>query len=374
MVCTILRSVKAAIQLEMDSLFEAVDEKPVSKQAFSKRRQDIDPEYIRTYADEVSEFHAADEDRLMYKGMTVVAIDGSDIALPNSKELLEHYGGSGPKKNAPTALASMAYDPLNSCIYDFRLDKYATDERTLAQTHMERLKELDLGNSLLLFDRWYPSKEFITYILAQGFCFIMRVRNKWNHAIDDVKTQEWIDLSYDNQAFRIRALKVKLPTGETETLLTNLNQKLLPIRKASQLYWKRWGVETAFDLLKSKLQLENFSGKTKIAIEQDFYASIFLASMANVLMNVSDDIIAKNDEGKSLKYKRKSNQNRTISKQRKSFFALFLCSDPKKRRQLLDDLMIDISTRPEPIRPNRSASRGIPRKLRFPIAKKAVLP
>ena len=107
MVCSILRGVKAAIQLEMDSLFEEAGETAVSKQAFSKRRQDIEPEYIRSYADQVSEFHAEDEERLMYKGMTVVAIDGSDIALPSSKALLEYYGGSGPKKSAPTALASL---------------------------------------------------------------------------------------------------------------------------------------------------------------------------------------------------------------------------------------------------------------------------
>lgn len=323
MVCSILRGVKGAIQLEMDALFEEVNETSVSKQAFSKRRQDIDPAYIRSYADQVSEYHADDEDRLLYKGMTVVAIDGSDIALPNSKALLEYYGGSGPKKNAPTALASMAYDPLNSCVYDFRLDKYATDERTLAEAHMNRLKELGLHDALLLFDRWYPSKKFIAYALSQGFSFIMRVRNKWNQDVDDVKTQAWVDISCRDQAYRIRVLKVKLPTGEVETLLTNLNQRMLPIHKASELYWKRWGVETALDLLKSKLQLENFSGKTRVAIEQDFYASIFLASMANVLMSASDDMIAARDAGKTLKYKRKSNQNCTVAKQREFFLQSF---------------------------------------------------
>ncbi|MEG0124499.1 MAG: hypothetical protein RR816_00320, partial [Clostridia bacterium] len=54
-------------------------------------------------------------------------------------------------------------------IYDFRLDKNATDERTLAQMHLDKLKELGLNDALLLFDRWHPSKEFIAYALTQSF-------------------------------------------------------------------------------------------------------------------------------------------------------------------------------------------------------------
>ena len=34
---------------------------------------------------------------------------------------------------------------------------------------------------------------------------------------------------------------------------------------AAELYFKHWGIESAFDLLKSKLQLENFSGKTVVS-------------------------------------------------------------------------------------------------------------
>ena len=57
---------------------------------------------------------------------------------------------------------------------------YATDERDLAIRHMERerLTELGLTGSLLLLDRWYPSKAFIAQTLNMGFSFVMRVREK----------------------------------------------------------------------------------------------------------------------------------------------------------------------------------------------------
>ena len=239
---------------------------------------------------------------------------------------------------------------------------------------MLRLQELGLEHSLLIFDRWYPSTAFMAYILSMGYSFIIRVRKKWNLDVDGIQTQDWIDLRHQKQDYRVRVLKIKLATGETETLLTNLNQKTLPIAKTKELYFKRWGVETAFDLLKSKLQLENFSGKSVVAIQQDFYASVFLASFANVLMSVTDEMIEQADMGMRRKYKRKSSQNRTVAKLRRAFLELFLCKNDRKRERLYSRLCEDIAARPEEIRPDRHAPRSIPRKLRFPIAKKAVLP
>ncbi len=58
---------------------------------------------------------------------------------------------------------------------------------------------------------------------------------------------------------RIRVIKAALPSGEIEALLTNLTEEQLPAAEAGELYFKRWGIETAYDTLKSKLQLENFS-------------------------------------------------------------------------------------------------------------------
>ena len=150
---------------------------------------------------------------------------------------------------------------------------YATDERDLAIRHMERLTKPGLTGSLLLPDRWYPSRAFIAQTLNMRFSFVMRVREKWNLEVDQIKTQGKVTISQKGRVFTVRVLKIRLSSGETETLLTNLNQKQLPIRNPGELYFKRWGVETAYDALKSKLQPENFSGKTVVSVYQDFYAT-----------------------------------------------------------------------------------------------------
>ena len=231
-----------SLQLCLDKYFVGIDMLPVSKQAFSQSRKYLNPEYVRKFVDMTSELAAQDSMMPSYNGMRLIAIDGSDIALENTPELKEAFGCSGPKKDAVTALCSIAYGPLDNVIYDCRIDRYAADERDLAKEHVKRLLELDLGGSLLLFDRWYPSAEFMAFLYESKFQFVMRVRNKFNLEADGIKTQGWISLKHNDKEYSVRILKVKLNNDETETLLTSLNQKQLPIRNASALYFKRWKV------------------------------------------------------------------------------------------------------------------------------------
>ena len=369
----ILLRVYRALQLTLDDYYEGLGEPTISKQAFSKARRDLNPEFVRSFFDITAETGAEDDTMDTYKGMRLIAIDGSDVALENSKDLKANFGCSGPKKNAATALCSVAYGPLDHVIYDGRIDRYEKDERDLAKLHVERLLELGLGGSLLLFDRWYPSAEFIAFLLEKGFHFVMRARSKWNLQADEIKTEGWICVNFNGKSYPVRVLKVVLPTGEIETLLTSLNKAQLSIRDAGELYFKRWGVETSYDLLKSKLQLENFSGKTKISVEQDFYATIYLANMAAFIDGEADEEIRMADAGKSLLYARQANRNRTIAKLRRNFLRLLLEPDSDMRNAMLSRVIASISSYPVPIVPDRSPARKIPRAKRFHVAKKSVV-
>jgi len=54
-----------------------------------------------------------------------------------------------------------------------------------------------------------------------------------------------------------------------EILISNLFDESLKIQNFKELYFKRWAV-VRYDELKNHLEIENFSGTTRIAIEQDF--------------------------------------------------------------------------------------------------------
>ena len=369
----LLHRIFMALQLQIDNYFAKIVENPVSKQALSKARKLINPEFVRKFFDDTCEIAAEDNTMPKYKDMRLIAIDGSDIALENTQELKDAFGCSGPNKSAATALCSIAYGPLDHVIYDCHLERYDMDERDLAKMHVKRMIELGMAGSLLLLDRWYPSAEFIGYLYENGFPFVMRVRKKWNLEADLKKTQGWISITNEGKQYPVRVLKVILPTGETETLLTSLHQEQLPIRKAGELYFERWKIETAYDLIKSKLQLENFSGKTKVSVQQDFYATMYLANMAAFAAEEADERISDADQEKNLKYPRQASRNRTIAKLREALLCLMIEPDSALREAMLENLIASIARYPVSIVPNRSPARKTPRKKRFYMAKKPVV-
>ena len=71
-----------------------------------------------------------------------------------------------------------------------------------------------------------------------------------------------------------------LKTGEAEILVTALRDEYTdPRADFAELYRLRWGSETFYGILKTRLALENFTGQSVEAIKQDFYATIYLTML-----------------------------------------------------------------------------------------------
>ena len=79
----------------------------------------------------------------------------------------------------------------------------------------------------------------------------------------------------------LRMVKFTLPAGGIECLITNLPTTQFNTQEICTLYKFRWGIETAFDTLKNKLALENFTGTKPILIERDIYSSIYICNLAS---------------------------------------------------------------------------------------------
>jgi hypothetical protein len=62
------------------------------------------------------------------------------------------------------------------------------------------------------------------------------------------------------ERIRVRLVTVRLSTGELEVLATDLlDEALYPMAEFGELYHQRWGIETYYGLVKSRLDLENFT-------------------------------------------------------------------------------------------------------------------
>jgi len=73
--------------------------------------------------------------------------------------------------------------------------------------------------------------------------------------------------------------RVALPPGATEVLATPLlDSEAFPAALFADLYHRRWGIETDYRRLKQTLSLENVSGRTVCAVQQDIHACQLLGT------------------------------------------------------------------------------------------------
>ena len=116
------------------------------------------------------------------------------------------------------------------------------------------------------------------------------------------------------------------------------------------------GIETAYDVLKNKLCIENISGKKKIINKQDFYAQMLLFNMVEDLKNDANKELEVN-RNKELKYEYKVNINILVGTLRTYMIKIALEEDDEKRRQMYLYMMEEIMENLVPIRTGRHKPR-----------------
>ena len=341
----------------------------MSEQAFSKARSHFShwpfEKMVRVTTQE--EYHS--EDTRRWNGYHLFAIDGTTVALPDKPSLCKAFGASGRKKDSATASASMLYDIENDWIADAAIDPYPTVERTQAMGHIRRLQELGIASqSLVLFDRGYPDAKFLAFLQASGIHFLMRCKRKWNHVVDETQSDDFtLEL---NQEVSLRVIRVLLPSGESETLLTNLFD--LPHEQFMPLYFRRWPIETKYDILKNKLELCNFTGCSPNAIRQDFWASIHLANIAAAAKAEADLAIQVSRADSENKYTYQANTTQLIGTLKDRFIRACFLHDSRRRDHAIQNIIDEISRAVSPIRPNRTFWHNPwPRKAKFCFNRKS---
>jgi hypothetical protein len=286
-----------------------------SKQAFSQQRQKLKPEaFVALNRQLIAAFYA-DGDFGKFHGFRLLAMDGSTLELPESQEVVQYYGrAANQEMSLPMARCSLVHDVVNQLTLDAILAPYLSDDRAMGWQHLHWLQTamVDKVPSLLLVDRGYPSIALIAQLQAQGMFFLMRVSEQCSlQEIRDFAAsgQRQVTLTLDvttpkrrkNQRLQtalqqlayaplvVRLLSIDLPDGSKEYLLSNLIDEQTAERQYTldffcEAYRKRWGIETQYAFDKTLLEIENFSSKKVVGVQQDFYASILCRNI-NALLN-----------------------------------------------------------------------------------------
>jgi hypothetical protein len=234
------------------------------------------------------------------------------------------------------AKISCAYDVLNKITLDTQIGLCKASERDLAVNHINVIGKLSHGKTkdLYIFDRGYPSFGLLFYLNSQGKDFLMRCSmsacfSKVKQVVENGQIDAIVRLYASEAAHNqiaelkrrvpfldkksayidIRVIVIALKTGEKELLITSLiNQNLYSKIEIGSLYNLRWGAEENYKFHKIAMELENFSGHSKLAIEQDVYSLIFTANMASLLMQEAQNEIEEEHQGKQLKHNYRVNR------------------------------------------------------------------
>lgn len=376
----IIRGSKKSMQLAADAYIKEYkpEVKEYSKQAFSKGRLRIKPEaFLQIFIETVISFYE-DNRYSKFKGYRILAIDGTDYNLPNTDELLEKFGSEEYGKNKKTqvqAQGSALYDVLNGVLLDVSISRYDVSERDLAINHMEALTKNNLRTSkdLVLMDRGYPSRKVIGYCEDNDYKYLIRC-NKENFlaVIRDVKGEdETVKVQYDEKTYEVRVVTVNI--GDiTETLLTNLSKEFT-VEELVNLYRERWGIETFYKDVKNKMEIENFSGISEIAILQDFYATMALSNFVTAIEFDSQKKVDRLNKDKELKHAYKVNRAMAIGKVKYNLVEMLLEKSTRKRNRILNEIIDELTKRTVAVIPDRNFERRVKHpSQKFPTNRKSV--
>jgi len=358
----ILNIGKRSLQLELNNFFRNIKKKneTITKQGYTKAREKIKSELFKDMSDNaVKGFYDKCDDYKTWNGYRLSGIDGTKLEIPNTEILQKKFGVS---KNASgeiaRASATCIFDVLNNLIIKSKITHYKASERSVAIELIKEIIKDGVKKDLILFDRGYPSAELMSMLIDNKIDFVMRAKKTYCKAVMKAqKEDQTIKIMYRQKKYTVRVLRFMLDSGEEEILLTSLLDNNLTIKDFKSLYFMRWGIEVKYDELKNKFEVEDFSGKTKNSIEQDFYATIYLTNMYEFARMKSEAIIEKENENKNLKYEYTQNKNILIGTLKDEFINVVLLENTRKRNKKIKEIIQQLSKSTVPIRPGRKNKR-----------------
>ena len=287
----------------------------VHKSGFTKARRKVSWTIFRDILEKAVKLayslHPRNPDHV-WKGMTVVAFDGSKYDLPATREIREEfdpqsglqYEGRG---HYPQCLVTTAYDVFRRLPIARSVVSIHGSEREEAQALLPFVPP----RCVLLFDRGYPSFDLIAHLRERhsGYFLFRCPAESTFPAVEAFvrsgRQEDYIVLTPSNnylqglstrqrkkaRGIQLRVIRLVSPDGKVSVLLTNmLNQSRFKQEEIIGLYFRRWAVEDHYRSEKVALEIEKFHGKTPNSIRQELFAVVIMSVIARTLMVITSRV------------------------------------------------------------------------------------
>jgi len=303
LVCGMCKSVQA----ELDGFFgslkaQATLVRHVSAQAFAQARAKLAPAALPALNDHLIKL-AEDTGRVpRWHGLRRIAVDGSCLRLALRASHV-------PRAASRDMLALGCYLPDAQLMLAAQLYSAGYGER---QALFEQFERFGTGD-LLLLDRGYPCRWLVAALQGKGIDFCMRVdMAKVGFAVvrafrasglaeqvvelPAAEDQDVRDFECPEGPLRVRLVRHVNANGSVHILMTSLmDAERFPVAVFGELYHQRWSIEEAFKRLKHRLSLEQVTGLSPLAVQQDFAAKVLcdnLAALASAEARGSENLPA----------------------------------------------------------------------------------
>jgi hypothetical protein len=300
------------------------DAKPASRGAVTKARKKMHWRVFENVFNRVVDLawqHWPKDDKYLWHGMSVFAIDGSKFTLPASDEIREHFDpDSGLQNNGkghyPQALVSTAFDVFRRIPVARTVMPSNGSEREEA---MAMLAHMPRG--IVLFDRGYPSYELLLYMTKNytgHFLFrcpasstfpavVSFLASGAEDGIIEIEPSETYRSKLSAEARRdltsvtVRVIRVTLPDGEIAVYLTDLlDSATFSREEIAKLYRRRWEAENHYRDEKVHLDIEAFHTLSVNGVRQELFAVAIMAVIARTLMALSMELALEEEAASSM--------------------------------------------------------------------------
>lgn len=328
-----------------------------------------------------------------YKGYVLGAIDGSDCEVPNTKETRKKYKSinSSDEDRIARIKLSNCYDVINRYVLDTEVAEYKHWELELANQH---IKNTDYINKyfpmIYVMDRGYFSLSCFYHWIKEDIKFVVRLdRSKLKKeqsmmtSDDEVteiqyqydrirnyknKDEEFYEFYENGSTISLRFVNIELPTGEIETIITNIMIDELSSEDINKIYCLRWGIETSYHELKESMMITNISSSKDTIIKQEIYSQM---TVYNIIRSIANDLNSQINQ-EEFKHPMKVNFNMAVGFIKRFLIKILIEEDEIKREELSGVLFNNILKNLVPIRKGRKYERDKNKKIanKYPINKR----
>jgi hypothetical protein len=269
------------------------------KASISRARTKLGVEPMRQIAERILRPIAPNDfEGAWYKGMRLMAFDGSCFDLPDEKGNANHFGYPGSSRGEsafPQARVLSLVETGTHIVVAAEIGPCRRSEKEMAMAIIEAKK---LGKDMLLLaDRGFYGYELWSKAVSAGVNLLWRIKANLQLPVEErLSDGSYLTRVYDSRnrsgckPYQVRVIEYKLTDKQKKCadeqvgveiyrIITNLLDPVLtPACELAQLYHERWEIETLFGELKKTLHssCSMIRSKTPILVEQEIWGLIII--------------------------------------------------------------------------------------------------